>query len=59
MYCINAKTKHRAPTNNGSNNKQWINNNRTTAFGCLIHFSGAKSSLYILLLLKKQKKVYF
>ena len=24
------KTKHRIPTNNGSNNKQWINNNETT-----------------------------
>ena len=26
------RTKHRTPTNIGNNNKQWINNNRTTDF---------------------------
>ena len=30
-YCITKRGPNKTPTNNGSNNKQWINNNRFTA----------------------------
>ena len=58
------KTKHRMPTLNGRYKKQRINNNRTAALertaalaivwggGAKMHFTGYKSSPYILLLLK-------
>ena len=59
-----ARTKHRTPTNKGSNNKPRINNNRTTAIertaalatgGAKMHVTGTEPSPYICVDVKAQK----